>query len=122
MRREEKEVKDKRIFRLYRRQKEIKRELTKKYPVHFSFFPHWYTFKGPFDNIDYFLELRGEALRIYNILYKEEHRRYIKYVKGGNTYFYTPMKKKERRKALRKFRLLPIGYYQKVYEDDYDLL
>lgn len=29
-----------------------------------------------------------------------------------------PMMKKERRKALRKFRLNPLGYYLKIYEDD----
>ena len=46
------------------------------------------------------------------------------FVVSGYTYkhrdqpFLMLMKKKARRKALRKFRLNPLGYYLKIYEDD----
>ncbi len=118
MRRIVKEVDNKRIFRLHRRYEEIKRELVKRYPVHFSLFPRWYSFNGPIDDIENFLKLRDEALRIIHIIHNKEYRKYVKYVKGGKTFFYTPMKKKEKRKAQRKFRLLPIGYFQQVYEEE----
>ena len=118
MRKKEKELKNKRIFRLHRRQKEIKRELTKKFPVHFSLFPLWYSFNGPVGDIDYFLQLRDEALRIERLIYNKEYKRYVKYVKGGNTYFYSPIKKKERRKALRKSKQIPIEHFVQLYEDD----
>lgn len=118
MRRREKEFKDKRIFRLYRRYKEIEKELKKQYPVHFFPYPIGYSFKVPIDNLSHFLLLRDEAMRIERILYNKEYKRYVKYVRGGNTFFYTPMKKKERRKAQRKFRHLPIGYFQQVYEEE----
>ena len=52
MRRIVKEVDNKRIFRLYRRYEEIKRELVKRYPVHFSLFPRCYSFNGPIDDIE----------------------------------------------------------------------
>ncbi len=118
MRRKDKELKNKRIFRLHRRQMEIKRELTKKFPVHFSLFPLWYSFNGPVGDIDYFLQLRDEALRIERLIYNKEYKRFVKYVKGGNTFFYTPMKKKERRKELRKSKQLPIEHFVQLYEDD----
>jgi hypothetical protein len=35
----------------------------------------------------------------------------VNYVKDGGTFFYTPMKKKERRKALRKFQQFQLEYY-----------
>ena len=112
------EAKDKCIFRLYRRYSEIKRELTKKFPVHFSSFPLWYSFNGPVGDIDYFLQLRDEALRIEHLMYNKEYKRYVKYVKGGNTYFYTPIKKKERRKMLRKSKQLSIEHFVQIYEDE----
>lgn len=114
----EKEAKDKRIFRLYRRYREIKQELTKKYPVHFSLFPLWYSLNGPVGDIDYFLQLRDEALRIEYLIHNKEYKRYVKYVRGGNTYFYTPIKKKERRKMLRKSKQLPIEHFVQIYEDE----
>ena len=118
MRRREKEFKDKRIFSLYRRYKEIEKELKKQYPVHFFPYPIGYSFKAPIDNLSNFLQLRDEAMRIERIIYNKEYKRYVKYVRGGNTFFYTPMKKKEKRKAQRKFRHLPIGYFQQVYEEE----
>lgn len=118
MRRKDKELKNKRVFKLHRRQMEIKRELIRKYPVHFSIFPHSYSFNGPIDDIDYFLKLRDEALHTENLIYNKEYKKFVKYVKGGNTFFYTPMKKKERRKALRKSKQLPIEHIVLLYEDD----
>ena len=87
------------------------------------------SFNKSVDEIDEFLKLRDEGERISDTIYNREYKRCVKYVKGGRcvkyvkgggTYFYTPMMKKERRKALRKFRLNPLGYYQKIYEDDQD--
>jgi hypothetical protein len=69
------------------------------------------------ENIDDFLRLRDEAHKIDIILYRKEYNRCVKYVKGGGTFFYTPMKKKERRKALRKFRQYQLGYYPMMYEE-----
>ena len=97
---------------------EIKRELTKKFPVHFSLFPLWYSFNGSVGDMDYFLQLRDEALRIERLIYNKEYKRFVKYVKGGNMFFYTPMKKKERRKELRKSKQLPIEHFVQLYEDD----
>ena len=114
----EKELKDKCIFRLYRRYKEIEKELKKQYPVHFFPCPIGYSFKAPIDNLSQFLQLRDEAMRIERIIYNNEYKRYVKYVKGGNTFFYAPMKKKEKRKSQRKFRHLPIAYFQQLYKDD----
>ena len=77
-----------------------------------------YSFNGSIEDIDDFLRLRNEARKIKNILYGKEHNRCVKYVKGGGTFFYTPMKKKEQRKALRKFRQLQLGYYLAImYEE-----
>ena len=78
------------------------------------------SFKKSVDEIDEFQKLRDEGERISDTIYNKEYKRCVKYVKGGGTYFYTPMMKKERRKALRKFRQNPLGYYQKIYE--YDLV
>lgn len=75
-------------------------------------------FNGPIGDIDYFLQLRDEALRIERLIYNKEYKRFVKYVKGGNTFFYTPMKKKERRKALRKSKQIPIEHFVQLYEDD----
>jgi hypothetical protein len=69
------------------------------------------------ENIDDFLRLRDEAQKIDIIIYRKEYNRCVKYVKGGGTFFDTPMKKKERRKALRKFRLLQLGYFLAMYEE-----
>ena len=76
-----------------------------------------YSFDGSTEDLDDFLRLRNEANKIKSILYGKEYNRCVKYVKGGGTFFYTPMKKKERRKALRKFRQLPLGYYLATYEE-----
>lgn len=70
------------------------------------------------DEIDEFLKLRDEGVQLFDTIYNKEYKRCVKYVKGGGTFFYTPMMKKARRKALRKFRLNPLGYYLKIYEDD----
>ena len=102
MRRNDKEVKNKRIFRLYRRYMEIERELEIIFPVHFCAFPKWYTFHKDIDDIESFLKLRDEAIRIKHIIYNKEYKRFVKYVNGGNTYSFTPMKKKERKKSLRR--------------------
>ena len=76
-----------------------------------------YSHKESIEDIDDFLRLRDEAHKIDIILYRKEYNRCLKYVKGGGTFFYSPMKKKERRKALRKFRLLQLGYYLAMYEE-----
>ena len=108
------EKKDKRLFRLNRRYWQIDKEMRKKYLL--SLMGLTYSFNGSIEDIDDFLRLRNEARRIKNILYGKEHNRCVKYVKGGGTFFYTPMKKKERRKALWKFRQL--RYYLAImYEE-----
>ena len=101
---------------------EIERELENIFPVHFSAFPKWYTFHKHIDDIENFLKLRDEAIRIKHIIYNKEYKRFVKYVNGGNTYSFTPMKKKERKKSLRKLRRLPIGHFLMIYEEDKDLL
>ncbi len=106
---------NKRIYQLYHRYIAIDKELWKKYHVHLN---GLLPFNKSAEEIDEFLKLRDEGKRISVTIYDKEYKRCVKYVKGGGTYFYTPMMKKERRKALRKFRLLPLGYYQKIYEDD----
>ena len=108
---------NKRIYQLYHRYIAIDKELWKKYHVHvIGLLP----FKKTEDEIDNFLKLRDEGEKLFDTIYHKEYKRCVKYVKGGGTYFYTPMMKKERRKALRKFRLNPLGYYLKIYEDDLD--
>ena len=78
------------------------------------------SFNKSVDELDEYLKLRDEGERISETLYNKEYKRCVKYVKGGGTFYYTPMKKKERRKALRKIRQQPIGYFLKIYEDDQD--
>ena len=107
---------NKRIYQLYHRYRAIDKELWKKFHVHLN---SYLSLKN-IDEIDEFLKLRDEGERISVTIYDKEYKRCVKYVKGGGTYFYTPMMKKERRKALRKFRLNPLGYYLKIYEDDQD--
>ena len=108
---------NKRIYQLYRRYSAIDKELWKKYHVHIiGLLP----FNKSEDEIDDFLKLRDEGVKLFDTIYNKEYKRCVKYVKGGGTYFYTPMIKKERRKALRKFQLNPLGYYLKIYEDDLD--
>ena len=106
---------NKRIYRLYHRYRTIDKELWKKYHAHII---GLLAFNKSEDEIDEFLKLRDEGVKLFDKIYHKEYKRCVKYVKGGGTYFYTPMMKKERRKALRKFRLLPLGYYQKIFEDD----
>ena len=106
---------NKRIYQLYHRYIAIDKELRKKYQVSLN---SLFSLNKSVDDIDGFLKLRDEGERICVTIYDKEYKRCVKYVKGGGTYFYTPMMKKERRKALRKFRLNPLGYYQKIYEDD----
>ena len=108
---------NKRIYQLYHRYIAIDKELWKKYHVHLN---GLLPFNKSVDEIDEFLKLRDEGERISDTIYNKEYKRCVKYVKGGGTYFYTPMMKKERRKALRKFRQNPLGYYLKIYEDDQD--
>ena len=106
---------NKRIYQLYHRYIAIDKELWKKYHVHIiGLLP----FNKSEDEIDDFLKLRDEGEILFDTIYNKEYKRCVKYVKGGGTYFYTPMIKKERRKALRKFRLNPLGYYQKIYEEE----
>ena len=108
---------NKRIYQLCRRYSAIDKELWKKFHVHLiGLLP----FNKSEEEIDNFLKLRDEGERLFETIYRKEYKRCVKYVKGGGTYFYTPMMKKERRKALRKFRLNPLGYYLKIYEDDQD--
>ena len=109
------EKRDKRLFRLYRRYWKIDKEMQKKY--HLSPVCLVYSHKESIEDIDDFLRLRDEAYKIDIILYEKEYNRCVKYVKGGSTFFYTPMKKKERRKTLRKFRQLQLGYYLAMYEE-----
>ena len=106
---------NKRIYQLYHRYIAIDKELRKKYQMNLN---GYLSFSKSVDEIDEFLKLRDEGERISDTIYNKEYKRCVKYVKGGGTYFYTPMMKKERRKALRKFRLNPLGYYLKIYEDD----
>ena len=42
---------------------------------------------------------------------------YVKYVNGGGTWYLVPMEKKKRRKALRKWRTLPLYFYEQISED-----
>jgi hypothetical protein len=109
-------MRNKRIYQFYHRLRRIRKEVRKKY--HADLF--CYAYYKPDENMDMdeFLKLRDEANKLFNIIYNKEYKRCVKYVKGGGTFFYTPMKKKERRKALRKIRLQPIGYFLKIYEDD----
>lgn len=107
---------NKRIYQLYRRFWAINKELRKKYQVSLNGLS--LSFNQSEDEIDDFLKLRDEGEKLFDTIYHKEYKRCVKYVKGGGTFFYTPMMKKERRKALRKFRLNPLGYYQKIYEDD----
>ena len=106
---------NKRIYQLYHRYIAIDKELRKKYQVSLN---SLFSLNKSVDDIDGFLKLRDEGERISDTIYNKEYKRCVKYVKGGGTFFYTPMMKKERRKALRKFRLNPLGYYLKIYEDD----
>lgn len=107
---------NKRIYQLYRRFWAINKELRKKYQVSLNGLS--LSFNQSEDEIDDFLKLRDEGEKLFDTIYHKEYKRCVKYVKGGGTFFYTPMKKKARRKALRKFRLNPLGYYLKIYEDD----
>ena len=107
---------NKRIYPLYRRFWAINKELRKKYQVSLNGLS--LSFNQSEDEIDNFLKLRDEGEKLFDTIYHKEYKRCVKYVKGGGTFFYTPMKKKARRKALRKFRLNPLGYYLKIYEDD----
>ena len=107
---------NKRIYQLYRRFWAINKELRKKYQVSLNGLS--LSFNQSEDEIDDFLKLRDEGEKLFYTIYHKEYKRCVKYVKGGGTFFYTPMKKKARRKALRKFRLNPLGYYLKIYEDD----
>ena len=43
---------------------------------------------------------------------------YVKYVNGGGTWYLVPMEKKERRKALRKWRLQPLVEYEQIADDE----
>ena len=43
---------------------------------------------------------------------------YLKYVNGGGTWYLVPMEKKERRKALRKWRLQPLREYEQIADDE----
>ena len=43
---------------------------------------------------------------------------YVKYVNGGGTWYAVPEEKKERRKELRRWRSLPLHYYQQMAEDE----
>lgn len=43
---------------------------------------------------------------------------YVKYVNGGGTWYLVPMEKKERRKALRKWRLRPLRKYEQIADDE----
>ena len=108
--------KNKRVYQLYHRLRRIKKEVRKIY--HADLF--CYAYYKPERNMDMheFLKLRDEANKLFNIIYNKEYNRCVKYVKGGGRFFYTPMMKKERRKALRKFRQNPLGYYQKIYEEE----
>jgi hypothetical protein len=108
---------NKRIYQLYHRYRAIAKELRKKYQMNLN---GYLSFNKSVDELDEYLKLRNEGERISDTIYNKEYKRCVKYVKGGGTYFYTPMMKKERRKALRKFRLNPLGYYLKIYEDDQD--
>ncbi len=110
------EKKDKRLYRLYRRYWEVNAELKEKYNI--SLLSFIYSFSEPVEDINGFLHLRDEAKGIDRILYGREHHRYIKYVKGGGTFFYIPMLKKERRKSLRKFRLKQLAHYIQIYEEE----
>ena len=107
---------NKRIYQLYRRFWAINKELRKKYQVSLNGLS--LSFNQSEDEIDDFLKLRDEGEKLFDTIYHKEYKRCVKYVKGGGTFFYTPMKKKARRKALRKFWLNPLGYYLKIYEDD----
>ena len=107
---------NKRIYQLYHRYRAINKELRMKYQVSLNGLS--LSFSQSEDEIDDFLKLRDEGEKLFDTIYHKEYKRCVKYVKGGGTFFYTPMMKKERRKALRKFRLNPLGYYLKIYEDD----
>ena len=108
---------NKRIYQLYHRYRAIAKELRKKYQMNLN---GYLSFNKSVDELDEYLKLRNEGERISDTIYNKEYKRCVKYVKGGGTYFYTPMMKKERRKALRKFRMNPLEYYLKIYEDDQD--
>ena len=43
---------------------------------------------------------------------------YVKYVNGGGTWYLVPMEKKERRKALRKWKLKPLWAYEQNAHDE----
>jgi len=109
---------NKRVFQLYRRYKHIAKFVRSQYKVNIEFYSHAFDVSV---DIDKFLKLRDEACKIYNIVYVWEYRRFVKYVKGGNTYYYTPMMKKERHKSLRKYRQHPLSYYEQIYEDERSL-
>jgi len=111
------ERRNKRIYCLYHRYMEIRREVRRKYKVNVIF----YSFDEPIDAED-FLGRRDEARHIHDEIYGQEYNRLLKYVHGGGTYFYTPMKKKERRKNLRKFRQLPLGHFIEIYEEEKQFL
>ena len=104
----------KKLYLEERKSKEITREMRK---MSQGASPYYYRGMKQIDDIQYFLELRNEAERIYSN-YIRHRGKWIEYVKGGGTFFYTPMKKKERRKALRKHRLFPLSYYMQIQEED----
>ena len=85
---------NKRIYQLYHRYWAINKELKKKYQISLNGLS--LSFCRPVDEVVKFLELRDEATIISNIIYKIEYNTCVKYVQGGGTFFYTPMKKKER--------------------------
>lgn len=43
---------------------------------------------------------------------------YVKYANGGGTWYAVPEEKKERRKELRRWRSLPLHYYEQIAEDE----
>ncbi len=118
MHRKLKEQRIKRINRLYTRFQDIKIELKKKYHTHFVASIKECSLKSDIDDIEGFLLLLNEATKLNDIILCWDYKRYLKYAKGEAIYFYTPKKKKERRKSLRKIRNRPLSYYEQIYEEE----
>ncbi len=112
-----KEEKNKHINRLYARYQAGKVELEKKYHVRFAY-PRGGCLKSSIDDIEGCLILLNEVTKLHDSIFRKGYNQYLKYVKGGGRYFKTCIKKKERRRALPKFRNLPISYYQQIYKEE----
>lgn len=74
----------------------------------------WDESRGDYSHI---MELKEQVSATWRHLHSH-WATYVKYVNGGGTWYLVPMEKKVRRKALRKWRTLPLYCYEQISEDN----